>query len=136
MSIRYCLTVTHVTQKDPKLKCGSPKDLESFTRYQKLKLLKFFLGNGEFLSPEKCPYSEFFWSVFSHIRSISPYSIRMRENTGQKISNTNTFHAVEIYTYHHLKLHHVLTYIKLDTIITHDIREKIMLYCFTSKSYN
>ena len=30
---------------------------------------------------EKCPYSEFFWSVFSH---ILPYSVRMREYTDQK----------------------------------------------------
>ena len=37
------------------------------------------------------PYSEFFWSVFSRIRteygeirSKSPYSVRMRENTDQK----------------------------------------------------
>ena len=36
---------------------------------------------------EKCPYSEFFWSVFSHIQteyeemqSISLYSVQMREN--------------------------------------------------------
>ena len=40
---------------------------------------------------EKCPYSGFFWSVFSRIwtkygdiRSISPYSVQMRENTDQK----------------------------------------------------
>ena len=26
----------------------------------------------------------FFWSVFSRIRSMSLYSVRMRENTGQK----------------------------------------------------
>ena len=45
---------------------------------------------------ERCPYSEFFWSVFSYIRtefgkirSISPYSIQMLENT-----NTDIFHAV------------------------------------------
>ena len=37
---------------------------------------------------EKCPYSELFWSVFSRIwteygdiQSISPHSVRMRENT-------------------------------------------------------
>ena len=37
-----------------------------------------------------CPYSELFWSVFSHIRteygemrSISPYSVRMGEHAGQ-----------------------------------------------------
>ena len=40
---------------------------------------------------KKCPYSELFWSVFSRIRteygeirSISQYSIRMRENTDQE----------------------------------------------------
>ena len=40
---------------------------------------------------EKCTYSEFFWSVFSRIRTeyrealrISPYSVQMRENTDQK----------------------------------------------------
>ena len=39
---------------------------------------------------EKCPYSELFWSAFSRIRieymemrSISTYSVRMRENTDQ-----------------------------------------------------
>ena len=42
---------------------------------------------------EKGPYSKFFWSVFSRIRteygeilSISPYLVRMRENTNQKNS--------------------------------------------------
>ena len=71
---------------------------------------------------EKWPCSEFFWSVFSSIlteygevRSISPYSVQMRENTDQKNSkyglplriyskcgkirtrktpNMDTFHAV------------------------------------------
>ena len=40
---------------------------------------------------KKCLYLEFFWSVFSlnrseygEIQSISPYSVRMRENTEQK----------------------------------------------------
>ena len=40
---------------------------------------------------EKCPYLDFFWSVFSQIRTeygeilqISPYSVRMRETTDQK----------------------------------------------------
>ena len=42
---------------------------------------------------KKCPYSEFFWSLFSRIRteyveirSISPYLVRMRENTDQNNS--------------------------------------------------
>ena len=40
---------------------------------------------------EKRPYSEFLWSVFSHIRTeygeilrISLYSVRMQENADQK----------------------------------------------------
>ena len=47
---------------------------------------------------EKCPHSEFFWSVFSciwteygEIRSISPYSVRMRENTDHKNSEYGHF---------------------------------------------
>ena len=40
---------------------------------------------------EKCPYSEFFYSVFSPIRTeygeiISPYSVQMGENIEQKNS--------------------------------------------------
>ena len=42
---------------------------------------------------EKCPYSEFFCSVYSsirteyrEIRSVSPYSVQMRENMDQKNS--------------------------------------------------
>ena len=42
---------------------------------------------------EKCPYSEFFCSVYSSIRteyreiqSVSPYSVQMRENMDQKNS--------------------------------------------------
>ena len=48
--------------------------------------------------PEWCPYSEFFWSVFSRIRTeygeilrISPYSVRMWENTDQKNSEYGHF---------------------------------------------
>ena len=51
---------------------------------------------------EKCPYSEFFWSLFSCIRieygeiqSIFPHSVRMRENTEQKKSDYGHFPAVE-----------------------------------------
>ena len=47
---------------------------------------------------EKCPYSEFFWSVFSRIRAeyakiprISSYSVRMWENTDQKNSEYGHF---------------------------------------------
>ena len=54
----------------------------------------------QLLLREKCPYSEFFWSVFSRIwteyleiRSISPYSVRMRETTDQKNSEYGHFWA-------------------------------------------
>ena len=47
---------------------------------------------------EKCLYFVFIWSLFSRIwteygemRSISPYSLRMRENTDQKISKYGYF---------------------------------------------
>ena len=47
---------------------------------------------------EKCPYSEFFWFVFSRIRTengeiwcISPYSVQMGENTDQKSSEYGHF---------------------------------------------
>ena len=43
---------------------------------------------------EKCPYLELFWSVFSFIPRllrISPYSVRMRENTDQNNSEYRHF---------------------------------------------
>ena len=47
---------------------------------------------------KKCPYTEIFWSAFSHIRtkhgeirSISPYSLRMRENLDQNNSEYGHF---------------------------------------------
>ena len=47
---------------------------------------------------EKCPYLEFFSSVFSRIRTqyeeircISPYSVRMRENPDEKNSEYGHF---------------------------------------------
>ena len=53
-----------------------------------------YIPNGWFLTRslrEKCPNTEFFWSVFSRIRidygemlRITPYSVRMRENMDQK----------------------------------------------------
>ena len=48
--------------------------------------------------PEKCLYSELFWSRFSRIRTeygeilrISPYSVRMWENTDQNNSEYRHF---------------------------------------------
>ena len=50
---------------------------------------------------KKCPYSELFWSALSafsririeygEIRSISPYSVRMRKNVGQNNSEYGHF---------------------------------------------
>ena len=49
---------------------------------------------------EKCPYSEFFWSAFSHIRAgygdllrKFPSSVQMQENTNKKNPNNDTFYA-------------------------------------------
>ena len=42
--------------------------------------------------PEKCPHSEFFWSVsYGEILRISPNSVQMRENTDQKNSEYGQF---------------------------------------------
>ena len=48
---------------------------------------------------EKCPYSEFFWSVFSRIRTKygeDPYSVRTWENTDQKNSEYGQFSGMII----------------------------------------
>ena len=45
---------------------------------------------------KKCPYSEFFCSVFFYLEilRISPYSVRIWENKDQKNSEYNTYHGV------------------------------------------
>ena len=47
---------------------------------------------------EKCPYSKFFWSLFfcmrteyGEIRSVSPYSVRMPQNTDHRNSEYGYF---------------------------------------------
>ena len=52
--------------------------------------IRFYCTFDNLTLREKCPYSELFWSIFSsirteygEIRSISPYSVRMQENTDQ-----------------------------------------------------
>ena len=61
---------------------------------EKLKMFK----KDKFALPEKCPYSEFFWSAFSRIRtgywvirSISPSSVQMPQNMKQKNSEYGHF---------------------------------------------
>ena len=60
---------------------------------QYLKLLFVKIIVLHLLLREKCPYSEFFWSLFSRIQTeygeiwcISPYSAQTQENTKQKNS--------------------------------------------------
>ena len=55
-----------------------------------------------FHSSKKCPYSDLFWPVFSHISteygkilSISQCLVRMRENTDQNNSEYGHFHSVQ-----------------------------------------
>ena len=55
-------------------------------------------SNTSFTLREKCPYSEFFWSAFSRIwteygeiRSITSYSVQMRENTDPENSEYEHF---------------------------------------------
>ena len=44
---------------------------------------------------KKCPYSEYFWSVFFLIRTeYTPHSIQMRKIRSRKNPNTHTFDAV------------------------------------------
>ena len=48
---------------------------------------------GELSLREKCPFWEFFWSVFSHIRTeYGPIAGKYEKNP----SNMDTFHAVLI----------------------------------------
>ena len=73
----------------------------------------FFLSGSSFTNTglegnhEKYPYSGFFWFVFSHIvteyveilcirRDISPYLVRMRENTDQKNSEYWHFSGIAV----------------------------------------
>ena len=55
---------------------------------------------------KKCPYSELFWSAFSRIRteygeirSISPYSVCMRENADQNNSEYRNFSRSVCYVF-------------------------------------
>ena len=61
--------------------------------YETIKFLKFYCRFHDLTLRKKCPYAELFWSVFSRIRTeygeilrISPYSVRMQENTDQNNS--------------------------------------------------
>ena len=60
--------------------------------------IKIWHFNSHIHCVKKCPYSQFFWSIFSRSRTkygeiqiISPYSVQMQENTDQKISEHEHF---------------------------------------------
>ena len=76
----------------PKMNCALKCNYGFSTRAAVLMISKCFGLR------EKCPYSDLFWTAFSSIRTaygeifrIFPYSVRMRENTGQNTPNTDTF---------------------------------------------
>ena len=67
--------------------------------------IAFLLKNVNPTLNKKCPYSELFWSAFSRIRteygeirSISPYSVQMRENADQNNSEYGHFSRNPHYT--------------------------------------
>ena len=64
----------------------------------KTKYLSFLCNMSNIIPRGKYLYLEFFWFVFSRIRTeygeiirISPYSVRLRENTGQTNSEYGHF---------------------------------------------
>ena len=63
--------------------------------FNKDRLTKYNLTNA---LPEKCPYLEFFWSVFSRIWIEYGVSLRIQSECGKtqtrKTPNKDTFHAV------------------------------------------
>ena len=85
--------------KEKRKKKEKGKNKSKLVKYQNTATL-LTIPDDTFHQPqrEKCSYSEFFWSVFSRIRTeygeilrISSYLIRMRENTEQKISECGHF---------------------------------------------
>ena len=69
----------------------------------------------------KWPYSELFWSAFSRIRTgygeilrISPYSVRMRENTDQDNSEYGHFSRSEMRTGKSKTPMHSVIWFKID----------------------
>ena len=69
--------------------------------------------NGTLSLRKKCPYLEFFWSIFSRIRTEYGerylVSLRIQSESGKirtrKSPNTDTFHAVFVFTINELSIH-------------------------------
>ena len=51
-------------------------------------------SNTQFAMRKKCPHSDWIRREKGEMQSISPYSVRIRENRTRKTPNTVTFHAV------------------------------------------
>ena len=80
-----------------------PKKMHSLFRNKFQQFCQIWTSNLVCMLPmsslrEKCPYSEFFWPVFSCIPTeygeifcIFLYSVRMRENTGKRNSEYGHF---------------------------------------------
>ena len=85
-----------ITNRDSHWRCAVREGVfRNFAKFTGKHLCKILFFNS---LREKCPYSELFWSAFSRIRteygeirSISPYSVRMRENTDQNNSEYGHF---------------------------------------------
>ena len=84
--------------------------------------------NGSNALCEKCPYSVFFWSGFSRIRtkygeiqSISPYSVQMRENADHKKLRIWTLftqcRCIDENNYEVIKIDYLITQYDLKQII-------------------
>ena len=111
-----CLKLSQTTKMGPFVK--RVNSWKSLTIFANISILDIWPGceyasEPELVFPmqlhEKCPYSEFFWSIFLRIlteygetRSISPYSVQIWENTDQKNSEYGHFsHKVTINTLVH-----------------------------------
>ena len=89
---RICISFKNLLKKHDLLKACYLNCVKARIKHRKLRLIcreSHVLLQDPF--HEKCPFSEFFQSVFSRIRTEygdllrkSPYSVRMRENTDQK----------------------------------------------------
>ena len=70
-----------------------------------MRIIMFMVWTLKYTLRKKCPYSELFWSAFSNIRieygeirSISLYSVQMRENPDQNNSEYSHFSRSDIDT--------------------------------------
>ena len=99
---------------------------------------------------EKCPYSEFFWSVFSCILTEYWVSLRIQSECGKiptrKIRNTDTFRAVQSFstkisqsicpTCHLYRNQLINLQMKTSWIVLTSLEQFLYLYLNITKSIN